>query len=119
MVSLFTNDVALFKTWSSTYSTTDGLINAQGFYYSPVRGNATAVAWYVTCNGGALSGPISVLAFDTVLVNMQNVWKTAANKATIPVAGMYLIDLTIIPAGSGSGYDGNDGRLSDSKIKCC
>ncbi len=111
MVSLSINDFASFKVLTTAYSTADGLTNAQGFYYSPVDGKATAVAWSVAHKNNGFSGPISVMAFDTVSVNMQNVWNTTTNKATIPVAGTYLIDLTIRMYGSASAGNGKDGRL--------
>jgi hypothetical protein len=108
MLSLSINDVVSFQSSGTLYSTTDGLINAQGFYYSPVGGNATAVAWSIEHYSG-FSGPTTVLKFGKLIVNIQNVWNTTSNKATIPAAGMYLIDLTINFYGYGTGGNGNDG----------
>jgi hypothetical protein len=94
MLPLAINDVALFKSYNEAYSTTDGLINAQGFYYSPL-GNAAAVAWSVTTEAKAFSGPLAVLQFERVQINMRNVWNNVKSKVTVPVAGMCLVDLTI------------------------
>jgi hypothetical protein len=111
LVSLLINDVALFQSYGTAYSTTDGLINAQGFYYSLVKGAATAVAWGLVHYSG-FSGTVSVVPFTTINVNMQNVFSTTTNKVTIPVVGIYLIDLTVQLYGSGIAGDGNNGRLA-------
>jgi hypothetical protein len=77
-------------------SSTDGLVNAQGFYYSPLGGAAAAVAWAVSFNLPAnLVGPVPVVSYPLVYVNLQNVYNNATNKVTIPIAGAYFIDLTI------------------------
>jgi hypothetical protein len=82
MMSMSTNDVLWFQSFQSVYNTTEGLTNAQGFYYSPAGGNATAVAWSVS-RSTAFSGPISVLAHDTVFVNMKKVWNTTTFLITL------------------------------------
>jgi hypothetical protein len=50
MLQLSANDVVTFKSfqYSGNYGSTDGLVNAQGFYYSPLGGAAAAVAWAVS-----------------------------------------------------------------------
>jgi hypothetical protein len=111
MLSLSVNNVVWFKSYYKTYSTTDGLTNAQGFYYSPVGAPATAVAWSVTRNNEQYLDSTSLISFNTILVNMQNVWNNATNEVTIPVAGMYLIDLSI--GLCEPGYFRTGGELSD------
>jgi hypothetical protein len=69
--------------------------------YSPLGGAAAAVAWGVR-NPAATLGPVTVVPFSTINVNLQGVWNTTTNTVTIPVAGTYFIDLTAALRGSGS-----------------
>jgi hypothetical protein len=98
----------LFRYHYPHNSTSDGLVNAQGFFYSPL--NAPAVAW-----GLALTlpnytvGPTSILAYNVVNVNLQNAWNSTANTVAIPVSGTYFIDKTFYLCGSGTCGDGTTG----------
>jgi hypothetical protein len=107
MLKLSANAVVTFKSNAAgNYGSTDGLINAQGFLYSPLGGAAAAVAWGVrnpTASGFA-KGPVTVVPFTTINVNLQGVWNTTTNTVTIPVAGTYFIDLTAVLYGSASGW---------------
>jgi hypothetical protein len=118
MVPLSTNAVALFNSVGFIYSTVvDGLINAQGFYYSPLGGAVTAVASSVSRaeilkKSIIVLGPFAKLIFDKINVNMQNVWNTTTSEAIISVAGIYLVDLTLYLSGSCTGsYDKIKGWL--------
>jgi hypothetical protein len=56
MLKLSANAVVTYQSNAAgLYGSTDGLINAQGFLYSPLGGAAAAVAWGVR-NPTALSG---------------------------------------------------------------
>jgi hypothetical protein len=110
MLQLPANTVVIcVSNGAGNYGSTDGLISAQGFLYSPLGGAAAAVAWGVM----GPSSPVTILPFTTVNVNLQGVWDTTTNKVTIPVAGTYFIDLTAVLAGSAAigcyGTNGNDG----------
>jgi hypothetical protein len=114
MLQLSANDVVTYQSFNTgNYGSTDGLINAQGFLYSPLGGAAAAVAWGVgnPVNSGVTKGPMTVVPFATINVNLRVVWNTTTNTATIPVAGTYFIDLTAFLYGSASGYgtNGNNG----------
>jgi hypothetical protein len=110
MVKLTANSVVTF--WSNAegnYGSTDGLINAQGFLYSPLGGAAAAVAWGLG-SPTAYLGPVTAVPFSIINVNLQGVWNTTTNTVTIPVAGTYFIDLTALLRGSSNcGGNGNNG----------
>jgi hypothetical protein len=95
MLQLSANDVVNFMSYNILTSSTDGLNNAQGFYYSPLGGAATAVAWAVTTTLGSTPGPITVLSFSMTKVNLQGVWNNSTNTVTIPAAGTYFVSLTM------------------------
>jgi hypothetical protein len=98
MLQLAANDVVNFKSYFTLTSSTDGLVNAQGFYYSPLGGAAAAVAWAVsfkTPSGITITGPVPVVSYPIIFVNLQGAFNNATNKVTIPLGGMYFIDLTI------------------------
>jgi hypothetical protein len=109
MLQLSANDVVNFKSYNTLTSSTDGLINAQGFYYSPLGGAAAAVAWAVsfTTSGSTIVGPVPVVSYPRVYVNMQGAFNNATNKVAIPTAGTYFIDLTIRMRSSTT--NGNEG----------
>jgi hypothetical protein len=93
---LSANAVVTYQSYAAgLYGLTDGLINAQGFLYSPLGGAAAAVAWGVT-NPTTYLGPAVVLPFATINVNLQGVWNTTTNTVTIPVAGTYFIDRIVL-----------------------
>jgi hypothetical protein len=96
LLKLTANDVVTYGTiGAGNYGSTDGLVNAQGFLYSPLGGAAAAVAWGVTnLSSSPVRGPVSVVPFNVVNVNLQEVWNTTTNIVTIPAAGTYFIDLT-------------------------
>jgi hypothetical protein len=107
MVKLTANATVTFKSNAAgNYGSTDGLINAQGFLYSPLGGAAAAVAWGVTVSTAYL-GPVTAVPFSIINVNLQGVWNTTTNTVTIPVAGTYFIDLTALLQGSASNCGGN------------
>ncbi len=119
MLQLAIGNIVTFTTHGyRSYSTTDGLVNAQGFLYNPTDGAAVAVAWGVaqslnppvmtSCSTG-YRGPVNVVPYDTVYVNTLNVWSSDTNKVTIPVAGTYFIDLSALLCGKNFGGDGNSG----------
>jgi hypothetical protein len=108
-LQLSANAVVTYKSNAAgNYGSTDGLVNAQGFLYSPLGGAAAAVAWGVAYPTATL-GPVTVVPFGTVNVNLQGVWNTTTNTVTIPVAGTYFIDLTAGLRGFALYGDGNDG----------
>jgi hypothetical protein len=87
------------------YSSADGLVNAQGMLYSPLGGAAAAVAWSVALTKNprdstlcelkyGWSSSSSALPYDYVTVNLQRVWNNSTSKVTIPVAGIYFVDLS-------------------------
>jgi hypothetical protein len=105
MWALTANDVITFTPSSSVYSSADGLVNAQGMLYSPLGGAAVAVAWNVALTknprdarvcelGYGWSGSTSALPYDHVTVNLQHAWNNSTSKVTIPVAGIYFVDLS-------------------------
>jgi hypothetical protein len=107
MLKLTATAAVTFKSNAAgNYGSTDGLINAQGFLYSPLGGAAAAVAWGVRYPAASL-GPVTAVPFTTINVNLQGVWNTTTNTVTIPVAGTYFIDLTAALYGSASGCGGN------------
>jgi hypothetical protein len=113
MLQLTANAVVTYHTISAgNYGSSNGLINAQGFLYSPLGSAAAAVAWCVRDSAASL-GPASVVPFVAININLQGAWNTATKKVTIPVAGTYLIDLTATLRGSASGCgNGNSGFYS-------
>ena len=107
MLQLSANDIVTYQTVDAgNYGSTDGLINAQGFLYSPLGGAAAAVAWGVNAPAATV-GPVTAVPFNTINVNLQGVWNTTTNTVTIPVAGTYFIDLTVAVQGSASSCGGN------------
>jgi hypothetical protein len=108
MLQLSANAVVTFKTGAGgNCGSTDGLINAQGFLYSPIGGAAAAVAWGLR-SPAAFVGPVTAVPFGIINVNLQGVWNAATNTVTIPVAGTYFIDLTAVLQGSNANCgDGN------------
>jgi hypothetical protein len=128
LLRLSASDTVTFNYKRDIASTPDGLTNAQGFYYSPLGGAAAAVAWAV-CQSqrrllavqldyevvfmerGVFNGPVAVMPYNTINVNLQNVWNPSTNKVTVAVAGTYYIDLTMYPCGSAWGGDGNPGSI--------
>jgi hypothetical protein len=115
MLQLVANDVVTFvgANTANVYSTSDGLVNAQGFLYN-LQESAGAVAWglaasYLTggvCTWGT-TGPVSILAYNLVFVNIGGAWSTQSNSVTIPIAGTYFIDLSTYFCGTGWGGNGN------------
>jgi hypothetical protein len=102
MVQFKSNATVTFKTnlGAGNYGSTDGLINAQGFLYSPLGGAAAAVAWCVKNLDKFLRFDlVTVLKSNVFNVNLQGVWNTTTGTVTIPVAGTYFIDLTTAPQG--------------------
>jgi hypothetical protein len=73
MLQLSANAVVTYQSFNGgNYGSTDGLINAQGFLYSPLDGAAAAVAWSVK-GPAATEGPVTVVLFATINVNLQGV----------------------------------------------
>lgn len=104
--ALSADDVITFTTASSVYSSTDGLVNVQGFVYSPLGGATAAVAWGLALtrklgysamclDGYGWRGPFSVVPYNHVTVNWQGVWNNSTSKVIIPVAGIYFVDLCL------------------------
>jgi hypothetical protein len=118
MVQLKSNANVTFKTdlGAGNYGSTDGLINAQGFLYSPLGSAAAAIAWGVN-NPGFYSGPGTALKFNVFNVNLQGVWNTTTNTVTIPVAGTYFIDLTTVLYGYEASRDRGNGDNGFNYIK--
>jgi hypothetical protein len=111
MLNLSANAVVTYQSYEAgNYGSTDGLINAQGFLYSPLGGAAAAVAWGVNAPAFTV-GPVTAVPFNTINVNLQGVWNATTNTVTIPVAGTYFIDLSALLYGSAStcGGNGNNG----------
>jgi hypothetical protein len=110
MLQLSANDVVNFKSYNTLTSSTDGLVNAQGFYYSPLGGAAAAVAWavsFTTPSGITITGPVPVVSYPLSMSTCKAPLNNATNKVTIPVAGTYFIDLTIRMVANAT--NGNDG----------
>jgi hypothetical protein len=115
MLQLVANDVVTIvgRNSENIYSSTDGLVNAQGFLYN-LQDSARAVAWglaasYLTggvCTWGT-TGPINIVSYNIVHVNIGGAWSTQTNSVTIPIAGTYFIDLSTYICGSGWGGNGN------------
>jgi hypothetical protein len=98
----------------SVFSIPDGLINAQGFLYSPVGGSRAAVAWSVAACKDDIRG--GVVKYDTVNINTNRVWNAETGKVTIDVAGTYFIDLTGYLCGAGAGWGNGAGNPGMSAI---
>lgn len=92
---------ALYTTIDSSgnpciYGDNNGQTYIQGFLYSPRL--TPAVAWSVGCTTFAFYGPLSVVPFDYIAVNVgvpSLPWIPGSNQVVIPVSGTYLIDLTM------------------------
>lgn len=111
MLQLSANDVIQYTNRGANTlvtGTTDGLTSAQGFLYRPMSSSA-GVAWSVALVDSTVNavGPLSVVPYNVVLVNIQGAWDAYASKVTIPVSGNYLIDLTTYVCGSASCGNGN------------
>jgi hypothetical protein len=64
MLQLSANAVVTYQSYNAgDYGSTDGLINAQGFLYSPLGGAAAAVAWGVVCPRLSV-GPVIAVPFN-------------------------------------------------------
>jgi hypothetical protein len=69
----------------------------RGFLYSPIN-PADAVAWSVHYSGivSGFSGPFP---FDTVFANTGMAWQAATYTVSIPIAGVYYIEMVLQPSG--------------------
>ncbi len=92
MLSLAPSDQVQFRCYYEV--TGSGTTNyAQGFYYSPITGPATA--WSVTrSTGGGYMGSFDPFTFNNVEVNVGGAWNSTTNQVQIVVSGTYVVDLT-------------------------
>ena len=115
MLTLAAGDSVQFSTTNPIISNTNGLVVAQAFLYSPTV--STSVAWSVakTQPDSASSsylvfeGPIDILAYNVVFVNINSAWNALINEIIIPLTGIYFIDFNGYMCGKASGGDGNSG----------
>ena len=64
----------------------------RGFFYSPVHG--VKVAWSARSTG-TVAGNGTALSFPRISVNVPStIWNISSNAITIPVSGIYYIDMT-------------------------
>jgi hypothetical protein len=116
MLNLSAKAVITFKSNElGCYSGADGLVNVQGFFYSPLGSAAAAVAWGVALKSGSVKGPTTVVAFTTTNFKLQNAWNPTTNKVTIPVSGTYFVDLSARPIGSANSRSAVNGNGNDGE----
>jgi hypothetical protein len=118
MLHLITTDIITFNTPRNqpAYSTSDALVNAQGFLYR-LQNSHLKVAWSLVnmnldtpwCLYGHL-GPANRVSYRTVLVNVGGAWKSQTSIVVIPADGTYFIDLTTYFCGTSWGGNGNPGN---------
>ena len=92
------------------YTTQDGLVNFQGFLYSPISGNQ--VAWSVV-RSASVEGPADYVSFDIINTNKPtNCWIIASNKISVPLTGLYFVDIYAYLCGSSFAYCAGNGDTS-------
>ena len=77
---------------SSGYDSSYKQTSLRGFLYSPVHGKQ--IAWSVH-SSDTVSGSGSAMHFPNVLVNTPAfIWQSSSNSLTVPVSGLYYMDIT-------------------------
>lgn len=102
MLSLNAGDYLQFYSQSWSPPLNNVTMYVSGFLYSPIVNTtiSPAVAWSVTYTGiygvgsGHVTGPVSVMLYDTIEVNMGNGWQVSSNTIIVPADGLYIVDVT-------------------------
>jgi hypothetical protein len=84
-----------------------GMLNAQGFLYSPMRGPQIAWSVFYVATGfiyNIFAGPVDPIPYNVIAVNMGGAFNVTSYTVQISVPGRYFVDVTGYMCGRGFNF---------------